>query len=178
MPTRVTLRGHVLSTACWQTISRAVTSIKARWLKHRNTFGLGSSLSFDQTLKFPRRFESCLALMVWKSAAGFWVCFGCAACRDPIALAQMSISWSMLSLSSLRDLLHIRSYLTVWCKKHEQEWNNFCCTTIIACSVTKTLNMFQIQKKKLRQSAKQNNCHRLFGFPFGQSLQILLLKGL
>ena len=62
MPTRVTPRGHV---------SKAVTSIKARWLKHRNTFGLASSLSFDQTLEFPRRFESCLTLMVLKSAAGF-----------------------------------------------------------------------------------------------------------
>ena len=45
-------------------VSKAVTSIKARWLKHRNTFGLGCTLSFDQTLKFPRRFESCLTLMV------------------------------------------------------------------------------------------------------------------
>ena len=35
--------------------------------------------------------------------------------------------------------LHIRSYLTVWCKKHEQERKNFCCTAIIAGSVTKTL---------------------------------------
>ena len=64
MPTRMTPCGQVLSTACLQTVSRAVTLIKARWLKHRYTFGLGSSLSFDQTLKFPRRFKSCLTLMV------------------------------------------------------------------------------------------------------------------
>ena len=60
----LTFRGHVLNTACLQTVWRSVTSIKARWLEHQNTFGLGSSLSFEQTLKFPRRFESCLALMV------------------------------------------------------------------------------------------------------------------
>ena len=58
MPTCITPRGQVLSTACLQTVSRSVTLIKAQWLKHRNTFGLGSSLSFDQTLKFPRRFKS------------------------------------------------------------------------------------------------------------------------
>ena len=58
------LRAHMLRTACLQTVLRVVTLIKARWLNHRNTFGLGSSLSFNQTLKFPRRFESCLALMV------------------------------------------------------------------------------------------------------------------
>jgi len=49
MPTRVTFRGHVLNTACLQTVWRSVTSIKARWLEHRNTFALGSSLSFEHT---------------------------------------------------------------------------------------------------------------------------------
>ena len=37
--------------------------------------------------------------------------------------------------------------------------------------------MFRMQKKKL-SSVCETNCVRLFGFRFGQSLQILLLKGL
>ena len=40
MPTPVTISGHMLNTACLQTVSRSVTSIKARWLEHRNMFGL------------------------------------------------------------------------------------------------------------------------------------------
>ena len=36
--------------ACLQTVLRPVTLIKARWLKHGNIFGLGSSLSLDQTI--------------------------------------------------------------------------------------------------------------------------------
>ena len=104
--TRVTFRGHVPSTTCLQTLTRSVTSIKARWLEHQNTFGLGSSLSFKQTLTFPWRFESCLALMVEKSAAKLLESITSVSDRTlllatfPAAAVHQQFNMSILTLST------------------------------------------------------------------------------
>ena len=75
--TCVTFRGHMLSTACLQTLSRSVTSIKARWLEHQNTFGLGSSLSFKQTSTAIRELSRTDGIKISrKTVRKYYKCFG------------------------------------------------------------------------------------------------------
>ena len=67
---------------------------------------------------------------------------------------NVAISNEVLFLSTLLRTLHQEAYqtnrtsfLTVWRKQQELDWNYFCCSVIIACSMTKTEQVPNVEKE-------------------------------